>query len=320
MPIKNAAAQGVAQTLSLSWPVACELGRTCFVQNFFDHDSTEAVRDFACGSRTYNGHDGTDIRLIDTRAEREGAEVMAAASGRVLRVRDGVADISIRLTGKAAVAGRECGNGLVIDHGQGWSTQYCHLQQGSIRVAPGEAVTAGTPLGKVGLSGETEVPHLHLTVRHNDIAVDPFGEGKPDLCAKGRSLWSEQVSRVFRYADREIMIAGFAGTPVTMEVVESGALRGQEPDRRSAVLAAYVRAIGLKKGDEQVLSVRFPDGSPLAEFRGQPLANDKAEFFVTAGRRQGPSDWPSGTYAAEFRVSNNGADVLSKTFQLSLRP
>ena len=74
----------------LVWPVACELGQTCFVQNFVDHDSSDAAKDFRCGSRTYNNHDGTDIRLIDTQAEKNGASVLAAAAGRVLRTRDGV--------------------------------------------------------------------------------------------------------------------------------------------------------------------------------------------------------------------------------------
>jgi hypothetical protein len=44
----------------LAWPVACELGQTCFIQNFVDHDSSGAAKDFRCGSRTYNNHDGTD--------------------------------------------------------------------------------------------------------------------------------------------------------------------------------------------------------------------------------------------------------------------
>ncbi len=309
-----------AEEFLLSWPVACNIGRTCFVQNFFDHDSSEGVRDFACGARTYNGHDGTDIRLLDAQAEQAGVQVLAAAPGLVLRTRDGISDISIRITGKAAVAGKECGNGLVIDHGQGWSTQYCHMQKGSLVVSPGQVVKAGEPLGKVGLSGETEVPHLHLTVRHNDVAVDPFSDGpSPGTCSQGRSLWSKAVSDSFHYVEREVINFGFAGAPVTMESVESGLAREQEPRARSEVLVAYVRAIGLKQGDEQDLSVQYPDGSVLAAYRAPPLQTNKAEFFVTAGLRRNNRDWPPGTYTTTFHVSNNGVEALRKTFQFTIR-
>ena len=309
-----------ADEFLLSWPVACEVGNTCFVQNFFDHDSSDGARDFACGLRTYNGHDGTDIRLLDAQAQRDGVQVLAAAAGRVVRVRDGIADISIRITGKAAVAGKECGNGLVIDHGSGWSTQYCHMQSGSLIVSSGQVVKAGDPLGKVGLSGETEVPHLHLTVRKNDVAVDPFGdEQPPGACSGGHSLWSKRVLDSFHYVDREIMNFGFAATPVSMDSVENGMLRGQEAGTRSDVLVAYVRTIGLRKGDEQVISVQYPDGTALAEYRAPALQTNKAEFFVTAGLRRKNRDWSPGTYTATFQILSNGAEVLRKTFTLTMR-
>lgn len=307
------------EPFTLSWPVACVLGQTCFVQNFVDHDSSEVARDFRCGSRTYNNHDGTDIRLTDTQAEQSGVAVLAAAAGRVLRTRDGATDISIRVTGRAAVAGRECGNGLVIDHGQGWSTQYCHLQKGSIVVAPGAIVKAGTPLGKVGLSGETEVPHLHLTVRHNGTVVDPFAYDQPSgACSGGRSLWVENNPGSFAYHEREIINFGFAGAVATMENIESGVLRQQKPELASEQLVAYVRAIGLRKGDVQIISVRLPGGEPFSESRFPALDSDKAEFFVSTGRRRSEHSWPKGRYEASYRVLNSGTQVLEKTFVVEI--
>jgi murein DD-endopeptidase MepM/ murein hydrolase activator NlpD len=307
------------EPFTLSWPVACVLGQTCFVQNFVDHDSTEAAKDFRCGSRTYNNHDGTDIRLTDSQAEQSGVAGLAASAGRVLRTRDDVSDISIRVTGRAAVAGRECGNGIVIDHGQGWSTQYCHLQKGSVVVAPGAVVKAGAPLGKVGLSGETEVAHLHLTVRHNGIAVDPFAYDQPtDACSGGRSLWAENNPGSFAYNEREIINFGFAGAVATMENIESGALRQQTPEPASEQLVAYVRAIGLRKGDVQIISVRLPDGKPFSEIRFPALDSDKAEFFVSTGRRRSERSWPKGKYEASYRVLNNETQVLDKTFTVEI--
>ena len=62
----------------------------------------------------------------------------------------------------------------MIEHGEGWTTQYCHMRQGSVRVRKGDRVAAGAPLGFVGLSGGSEFPHLHIVARHDDRVVDPF--------------------------------------------------------------------------------------------------------------------------------------------------
>jgi Peptidase family M23 len=306
-------------SITLAWPVACRIGETCFVQNFVDHDTSDAAQDYTCGSRTYNGHDGTDIRLLDMQAEQAGVAVLAAADGKVARARDGVSDISVRVTGVAAVAGKECGNGLVIEHQGGWSTQYCHLKMGSVAVAPGQMVKAGTPLGQVGLSGETEFPHLHFTVRHNGTTVDPFAYDQPaEACSGGRSLWAAKLSKALAYKDREILNFGFSEITPTMDNIENGLVHLRTPGPRSDELVAYVRAIGLRKGDEQVISVTYPDGSQLAEYKAPPLESDKAQFFAIAGQRRKDKDWPPGIYATTFRVSNNGSQVLMKTFSLSV--
>ena len=303
------------EPIRLLWPVACDPGKTCFVQNFVDHDGSDAARDFRCGSRTYDGHDGTDIRLPDAEDQRRGISVLTAAAGRVLRTRDDIKDVSIRVTGRSAVAGKECGNGVVVDHGEGWSTQYCHLKQGSIVVAPGQLMQAGAVLGQVGLSGETEVPHLHLTVRHWGTVVDPFAYDQPaGACSGGQSLWTGRMLEDLQYRDREIMNFGFAGAIATMENIENGTLRQQLPSPNSNELVAYARTIGLRKGDIQVITMRFPDGSTRSESRLPALDRDKAEFFISTGRRRDQPRWPHGKYQASYRVLNNGAEVLVKSF------
>src|SRR5688572_22267641 len=130
----------LAEPLTLALPAACELGRTCEIQHYFDGDASPAARDYQCGNRTYDGHNGTDIRLPTLAALQAGVRVVAAAAGRVLRVRDGVEDVSIKTIAGKKVAGRECGNGVVVAHEDGWQTQYCHLAKGSVRVKPGDKV------------------------------------------------------------------------------------------------------------------------------------------------------------------------------------
>ena len=309
-----------ADPIALSFPVRCELGATCFVQSYVDHDLSKESRDYQCGSRTYDGHNGTDIRVLDLGMQRAGVEVLAAATGRVIGARDGMTDISVRTIGKAAISGKECGNGVVLEHDNGWNTQYCHMAKGSVRVKSGDRIAEGQPIGLVGLSGDTEFPHLHFTVRLAGAIVDPFAFGPAlDSCnSGGRSLWVDALRARLDYRAREILNYGFSAVPPTMELIESGDIKNQQPSRQSSALTAYVRAIGLQKGDEQVLTLSSPDGSLFAEYAPPALESNKAQLFLSVGKTLKAPAWPQGTYAATYRVTRNGAELLRKVFDIKL--
>ena len=66
---------------------------------------------------------------------------------------------------------RNYGNTVVVDHGLGVMTFYMHFSR--IRVAEGQLVERGQPLGFSGDTGYVSAPHLHLTVRVNGASVDP---------------------------------------------------------------------------------------------------------------------------------------------------
>ncbi len=60
---------------------------------------------------------------------------------------------------------------MEIDHGNGLTTRYGHLQD--MTVSNGQVVTAGTIIGHVGSTGVSTGPHLHFEMRQNDIPFDP---------------------------------------------------------------------------------------------------------------------------------------------------
>jgi hypothetical protein len=253
--------------------------------------------------------------------QREGVEVQASAPGRVIGVRDGVDDISVRTIGKAAVVGQECGNGAVIEHGNGWSTQYCHMAKGSLRIKQGDLVDLGQPLGLVGLSGDTEFPHLHFTVRHQGRIVDPFAHAAPpNSCGGGRSIWVDSIHDQTKYRAREVINYGFAAIAPSMDLIESGEVQKHPVDLASEALVAYVRAIGLQRGDRQTLAIHGPGGTIISEYNALALESDKAQFFISSGRKRNHQDWAGGTYSVLYHVTKDDVELLRKEFEVQLGP
>jgi murein DD-endopeptidase MepM/ murein hydrolase activator NlpD len=98
-------------------------------------------------------HTGIDL------AAPSGTPVRAVAAGRVRRAR------------WARWAGGY-GHLVELDHGQGWTTRYAHLQRAL--VAPERRVAAGEIIALVGSTGSSTGPHLHFEIRRHGKAIDPL--------------------------------------------------------------------------------------------------------------------------------------------------
>lgn len=291
-------------------PVRCEIGTTCVVQNYVDEDPGPGAKDYRCGFLTYDGHKGTDIRVTDVGAFERGVPVLAAAPGRVRAVRDGMADVSVKTGGREAVAGREAGNSVVVEHGDGWVTQYAHMRRGSIAVRPGERVEAGQPLGLVGLSGNTEFPHLHFEVRRARAIVDPFlGVSGSEPCAAGReALWTRQAMARLGYVPTGVVSAALAGRVPVLDA--SGVVRAEALRKDSAAAVFWVQIFGAQEGDEATLRLLAPGGAVLAE-RQIRVAKNLAQAYSYIGVRRRGAEWPAGSYRGEYLLRRHGAEVLS---------
>ena len=307
-------APAAAGAFELGLPVDCRLGETCFIQHYPDHDPGPGAQDHTCGSLTYDGHDGTDIALPSLAAMRAGVAVLAAAPGVVRGMRDGRPDIRVSDPAAPPLDGLDCGNGVAIQHEGGYETQYCHLKQGSLRVKPGDRVEVGTSLGEVGLSGNTEFPHLHLTLRRNGVAVDPAAP-EPQGCGlpgadRSPDLWQTDLPP----PTGGLIAAGFA--PQVPEFAEINEGMVPQPTAQSGGMVLWAHLYGTRAGDVLALDLQGPEGRIIAD--RLTLERTQAQSFRAIGKRLRAARWPAGTYQGTATLTRGGAEIGQIEARLSL--
>lgn len=130
--------QPSADSLQLfDWPVKGPISSPFGLKRFFNQQPR-------------NPHSGLDI------AAAEGTPITAPADGLV------------------SASGNYFfnGNTLLIDHGEGLVTMYCHLKTSHVKV--GQTIKRGEVIGEVGKTGRATGPHLHWSVSLNNTRVDPL--------------------------------------------------------------------------------------------------------------------------------------------------
>ena len=298
-----------AKEPKFSLPIQCKLGQDCFIQLYSDRDSGKAEIDWGCGRLTYDGHTGTDFAIPNQAAMARGVQVLAAAKGKVLRIRDGVNDLPLKDRNDPRIKGQECGNGVVVEHGNSWQTQYCHLRRGSVVVKPGDLVNSGSQLGLVGESGMASFPHVHFEIRHQNKVVDPFmGETVGTRCLrKPQSLWQNPLA----YISTGFIDAGFTNLLPTVEQAEQGNMSMEKLTKQSNALIFWIRAYGVLEGDEEQYQILAPDQSVFSD-RVQKITKSSKSWFSYTGKRNTQTLSP-GEWQGKYSLIRNGNPV----FQIS---
>jgi murein DD-endopeptidase MepM/ murein hydrolase activator NlpD len=306
----------------LALPIACQPHKTCFIQNYVDVDPGKGVKDYMCGTATYDQHSGVDFRVLSAAAAtKKPFAVLASADGTVKAVRDGVEDVFFKKAKRQDIAGRECGNGVILDHGNGWETQYCHMRKGSVRVSKGQAIKRGDQLGEAGYSGMADFAQVHLSVRHNGKLIDPFlpdaAEGACDPNARGPGLWQPSAAAAFPYKNGETIGVAFAGDSPNADALELDDQDFVPLTATSPGFILYGRFINLKKGDRVGFTALGPSGELFDESTA-PLDRDKAMFVAFIGKRRGKDPWTTGRYDGRVALVRDGGVIATNvvTFEI----
>ena len=173
------------------WPLSQSAGFNdnsyYLISNFVDHNNASGqIQDYNCGNITYDGHRGTDIALWPFSWHMQSVRqvnIIAAQSGTIINKSDGQFDMNCTCTGTW--------NAVYIQHSDGSVAWYGHMVKGSLTTkSVGQTVVKGEYLGKVGSSGCSTGPHLHLEVYSNPAQttlIDPFAGNCNGL--NGNTSW-----------------------------------------------------------------------------------------------------------------------------------
>ena len=144
-----------------------------------------------------------------------GAAIYAVGDGPVVAVLDGLPEQVAGVSPVGLPLDQYAGNHVVQDIGDGNFALYAHLKTGSVKVKPGDSLTAGQVIANLGNTGNTDAPHLHFHVmstpdplRSNGLpfvfkdftldgrlasmnALDPLLAGQPAAMAQGTTPRAE---------------------------------------------------------------------------------------------------------------------------------
>ncbi|RPH41593.1 MAG: hypothetical protein EHM87_19250, partial [Burkholderiales bacterium] len=298
-PAPAPAATPAATAPRFDLPVRCAIGDECAPLDFFDHGDQ---RDFACGIRTVARSVYTRFTLLGEHMARRDVAIVAAADGRV-------------------VARGE--NGLTLDHGSGWRTVY-RFDTATAEVPIGRAVGRGEVVGRLTPFrwGTNTAALMGFAVVRDGRALDPFRPetSRPEAAgacgATSDTRWSPDALAALGYMATGVLDAGFAAKDLDAAGLQAGDL--PPVTRESPHLSFWVRRVGVRPGDRELMRVFDPDGRPVS--RHEFVADIPRPAGLLQLARRAPSGaWAPGTYRALYTLTRDGTELVSTSREMTVR-
>ncbi len=294
-PPTIAAPIAAAPVPSFDLPVRCVLGEECATLDFFDHGDQ---RDFACGNRAVPRSVYTRFALLGEHLGRRDLAIVAAADGRVV--------------GRGE-------SGLTLEHGGGWRTVY-RFDTGTAQIPVGTAVGRGDVLGRLTPFkwGTSPAAVMGFAVTKDGRALDPFRPepSSADCGVSSDTRWSPAAQAALGYVATAVLDAGFAAKDLDAAGLQAGDL--PPVTRESTHLSFWVRRVGLRAGDRELIQVLDPAGGPVS--RHEVVAEAaRAAGLLQLARRNPAASWAPGTYRATYTLTRDGAELVRAVRELTLR-
>lgn len=306
-----------ANDIKFGMPIACEIDKDCYIQNLPDVTQGSDVFDTFCKGAAYDGHKGIDIRVLSMKDLARNVPIVASADGIIKAYRDGEPDRLVQTPQeRTAVKGKECGNGVVISHPNGFESQYCHLKQGSITVKKGQKVKQGDVLGFVGNSGFAAFPHIHFGVRKNGQWLDPITGNPPsnscNFTNTDNSLMEETLLAKFQADTSRLLSSGITGAVINhQELVKTGAPKKLQIS--DTAIVGWSWFINLRKGDRISIKLEGPNGL-ISENVTKPLTKNQASYSAFTGKKRNAE---KGEYQFTTKLLRAGK-VLQETLTVQI--
>ena len=282
------------------------------VSNFVDQNpAANAVSDYNCGNRTYDGHRGTDFFTYPfgwSKMDNNEVVAAAAADGVIVGKGDGNYDRDCSFNSP------DTPNYILVRHADGTVSWYLHFKNGTATSkAVGDSVTRGEYLGIVGSSGISTGPHLHFEVHdQNNLLQDPF-QGSCNAL-NNATYWLAQPS--YRQPRINKLITHFAAPnpfpscPTTKETINER--KTFAPGDQLIVASYYTDEI---VGLTTQYSLIRPDGTTKTSWtRTSPDTYNASYWYYTLN--VAATD-PKGVWT--FRAQYNG-QTYDTNFQVLNRP
>lgn len=286
----------------LTTPVSGQQREDWAIVNYVDWSAT-GIQDPYCGTKTYDGHEGTDFTLQSFPQMDSGVYVLAAADGMVTFTKDGEFDRE-----KRSVIIKGLGNYIAIHHPNDYFSYYGHLKKESLLVQVGDWVSKGDTIAQVASSGNSTDPHLHFELWYDSLyVVDPF---KGD-CGNNISLWLDSLAY-----DTTLQIWDWG---MHNELIDIDRLREREvtvaccpyrfPTQASSPVLFWSHMYGLRDGDLLTIEWYNPTGILWFQF-DFPIDQDWWYYYFWSFINN--NDLPEGEW--QVWLNRNGETILEQDF------
>lgn len=298
------AAPDTAQAVTYNFPLRLAPGLPDYagfrVSAFADHHiASGQILDYNGGTRTYDGHHGTDYALWPfgwNKLDASAVQVIAAAAGTIVAKAD------------TNPADHNCGsssggnwNYVALVHGDGRMTIYGHMRHNSLTSKGiGQTVTQSEYLGTAASSGNSSGPHLHFEVRTASFSaewIDPYAGPN----SQAESLWTNQRP----YFDAAInRLATHSAPPSTPDPCQPTITNLQDSFTTPGTIYFYTYYRDYPGTLITDLKIYRPDGSIFQAWQDIPIDNTFYSALSRARAFSLSAGEPAGTW--RFTATFNG--------------